>query len=378
LSLVLWAPARGPPGGPCMMPKTITAAHRGDVSAQAGAENTIEAQLEAARSGFELEFDVAITSDTVPFLFHDDNMERLTGHKVDVKDTDWATVSTYQYLEKTNGIAYGKRFDIPTLADFLNTVCTQHPNVTLNMDVKSVRTSSENVDKIIDVIVASPCRAASEQDVWLVSMGYPWELAMMRTALLRTEKLEKAYTVFYMHPNTWPLGEFFWLKSRFWSFFVRHDVLNLHYQIYDEHWDLIKGYKDDGYCLGIYGGSRKSMAQHLDKVDYLVEDVPSGVVFGDPVQYKAVTYTYPVVIGVWVILLLMICASVLWLFKICYRRGSKEPSEPKKSSQSQQPVMTDACNPDAVGNPTHDENAIPQDSILSQRLADSSCCAAPA
>ncbi len=84
-------------------------------------ENTLSAFSRAAENGFAIECDLQYTADSVPVVFHDDDMQRLCGIKGDIR-------------EKTAGelglIAIGGTADkIPTLGQLLRLVKGRVPIV---------------------------------------------------------------------------------------------------------------------------------------------------------------------------------------------------------------------------------------------------------
>merc|ERR1719198_2330269 len=95
-----------------------------------------------------------------------------------------------------------------------------------------------------------------------------------------------------MHPYTWPLGEYVWLKTRFVSYLYPHDVMSLHWQIYKEHPEIIDDYREAGYCLSIYGGSKEVMQSWLGKVDMAVVDHPEDIHYDDAATEKLVKTPY--------------------------------------------------------------------------------------
>lgn len=102
--------------------KATPIAHRGfhDMN-HAVWENTLAAFERAAEAGFTIECDLQFVSDSVPVVFHDDNLERLCGIKGDVRDR---TSSELGLL--TIG---GTEQRIPTLKQLLKTVAGRVPLV---------------------------------------------------------------------------------------------------------------------------------------------------------------------------------------------------------------------------------------------------------
>lgn len=90
-------------------------AHRGyhDLN-KAVWENTLSAFSRAIEAGFAIECDVQLAADSVPVIFHDDDMARLTSIKGDVRERTSAELSL---------LAVGQTGDrVPTLKQLL-TLC---------------------------------------------------------------------------------------------------------------------------------------------------------------------------------------------------------------------------------------------------------------
>lgn len=101
---------------------TVNIGHRGHAGST---ENTLAAFHEAAAMGADMvEFDVQLSSDGIPVLFHDYTLKRLTGRKGSIRKR------TAKYL--TN-LELPKSLRIPTLRDVLVTVAPQIP---LNIELK--------------------------------------------------------------------------------------------------------------------------------------------------------------------------------------------------------------------------------------------------
>ena len=88
--------------------------HRG--AALAAPENTLESFREAARQGATwVEFDAKLSSDSQPFLLHDDDLDRTTNGKGPAKAK---TLAELQQLDA--GFWFGRKFEgvkLPTLAE---------------------------------------------------------------------------------------------------------------------------------------------------------------------------------------------------------------------------------------------------------------------
>jgi glycerophosphoryl diester phosphodiesterase len=111
------------------LPKVI--GHRG--AAGYAPENTIEGIHAAADLGVEwVELDVKLTRDQVPIIFHDDNLQRITGTNMNVADVD------YDFIAQLDaGSWYGESFlgaKIPTLIEAVDALIER--NLGLNLEIK--------------------------------------------------------------------------------------------------------------------------------------------------------------------------------------------------------------------------------------------------
>ena len=77
-------------------------------------ENSIEAFKQAIKKGYIIELDVHLLKDNEIVVFHDDNLERMTGINKKIKDT------TYKELQKMNLL--NTKYRIPKLIDVLDLV----------------------------------------------------------------------------------------------------------------------------------------------------------------------------------------------------------------------------------------------------------------
>jgi glycerophosphoryl diester phosphodiesterase len=95
-----------------MTHKTWGIAHRGDH--HLGVENTLEAFASAYAMGCDgVEFDVQLTRDGVPVIFHDDTLARLAGLSDAIHLSDWKSLSSVKLSQ------HGVTSRIPTLDEFL-------------------------------------------------------------------------------------------------------------------------------------------------------------------------------------------------------------------------------------------------------------------
>ena len=98
-------------------------------------ENTMLAFQKAVEAGAdEIELDIQMSRDGQVVVFHDESMERLSGHKAFLRDMD------YEELRKLNvaKIVHGDKFGfnpIPSLEEYLNWV--KNSGIITNIELKN-------------------------------------------------------------------------------------------------------------------------------------------------------------------------------------------------------------------------------------------------
>ncbi len=114
---------------PLKLPPII--GHRG--CAAYAPENTLVSLHSAADIGVEwVELDVKLTKDQVPILFHDDALERITGHSGNVADMRYAEIK-----DLDAGLWFGESFigeSIPTLEEAVDVLIER--DLGLNLEIK--------------------------------------------------------------------------------------------------------------------------------------------------------------------------------------------------------------------------------------------------
>lgn len=120
-------------------------AHRGfhDNKGQA-VENSILAIQNAVDNNYGIEFDVQITKDHIPVVFHDDNMKRLVG--VD------STIDSYTYEELLNFTILDSQEKIPKLEDLLGIVDGKVP---LIIEYKLSASTDTTICDVVDPYLKS-------------------------------------------------------------------------------------------------------------------------------------------------------------------------------------------------------------------------------
>jgi len=135
-------------------------AHRGyhDMN-KARWENTLPAFAAAAERNFAIECDVHLTSDGVPVVFHDSDLQRLTGQQGNIFE---------RTAEEMTRLSVGGTQDrVPTLAAMLELVAGRVPLV---IELKGIEGKDDGlVAKVAAALAAYPGKAAIMSfDHWLI------------------------------------------------------------------------------------------------------------------------------------------------------------------------------------------------------------------
>lgn len=134
-----------------MLHKVIIVAHRG-LSALFP-ENTGTAIVQAIMAGARaVEFDVQLTADKIPIMFHDATLERMTGAGGSVMQTHWRQIRNYYASYPAR---FGDEFsDTPvmSLADTIE-IFVQHPVVIPCLEIKGESIEYFGLNTCIDIIV---------------------------------------------------------------------------------------------------------------------------------------------------------------------------------------------------------------------------------
>jgi glycerophosphoryl diester phosphodiesterase len=139
-------------------------AHRGN--AAEFPENTLEALASAVELGVRhVEFDVQLTADHVPVVFHDANLVRVAGRSECVHELDWRQLAGIAIGEPTR---FGARFaDVrPTSLAGLAEALPGWRGVTAFVEIKRSSLRRFGHEVVIDRVVAA-LRGVLDQCVWI-------------------------------------------------------------------------------------------------------------------------------------------------------------------------------------------------------------------
>ncbi len=127
-------------------------AHRGHAARYP--ENSLLAIESALKAGAcYVEVDIQLTADGVPVLFHDDDMQRITGHKQQITQLNAAQLRHYYASEKKR---FGDQFNntpIPTLEALL-TLLRGWPNRYAFIEIKEESTKIFGTEFVVKKIMA--------------------------------------------------------------------------------------------------------------------------------------------------------------------------------------------------------------------------------
>lgn len=131
----------------------ILIAHRG--YSQCYPENTLVGLQAALRAGAPcIEFDVHFTADSVPVVFHDTELARVTGSKGKIQEISFAALSRLHASEVNR---LGDQFSqepVPSLQAVLD-LLRQWPEATAFVEIKTATVKHFGVDHVVQVLMSA-------------------------------------------------------------------------------------------------------------------------------------------------------------------------------------------------------------------------------
>eukprot|EP00812_Abedinium_dasypus_P001878 NODE_1227_length_1204_cov_11.489991.p1 GENE.NODE_1227_length_1204_cov_11.489991~~NODE_1227_length_1204_cov_11.489991.p1 ORF type:complete len:361 (+),score=87.44 NODE_1227_length_1204_cov_11.489991:82-1164(+) len=265
-------------------------AHRGYVNRSQ--ENTIKAALDSYDHGFLPEFDVWLTKDGHLVIWHDTNGVRMAGDERTIAEMTLAEVRTLEIKSTIGQKKYASTASVPTYKEYLAAICSPGNEdrifvVDLNfVDSLPLLTARDKRQAELSVsdFAESSC---TSQDV-IFSLGHPLQGPAMRTKM--KEFGMKNPLIFWFVPDTWPLGEEFWIKNRLLVALADVDGAECHSLLWDHHRDDLLKLKENKFCVGAFGSGA---AKHCDYVQMCTLDADAascelmdGFLYESPITYS--------------------------------------------------------------------------------------------
>ena len=83
----------------------------------------------------------------------------------------------------------------------------------------------------------------------------------------------------WIHPDTLPFGEHFWVKSKLAAFWASPHIFTVHESIWKAFPNILDNYNEEDFCTGAYGNTLEglsalnlSYARIFDSDPYFVEE----------------------------------------------------------------------------------------------------------
>ena len=249
LFILLLAFQNAKPSSPCAGQfGPITYLHRGNLTyAQ---ENTLDAIINGTSNNMKNpEMDVTAVNSGEAVLFHDTSMYRMTGIEKDIKDVDLQEAINTTILSEIDGHRYGSTNQIPLMKTAVDAICDEDSTgIGINFDTDT----ADAIQSTVQALKNSNCKNTSNRTIW--SAGYP-EVVNAAHKYLKEERMDNRISI-YMPPGEYFfLGLKFFLKTRLLQSVLTSgsSMLSLHRTVHDVEQDLIQSWRDDGWCLGIWG-----------------------------------------------------------------------------------------------------------------------------
>ena len=231
--------------------------HRG--AAAHGPENTLNSIRKAAELGASwVEFDVMLTGDGLPVLFHDDNLQRITGLDALMAATPYETVKT---LDAASWFGPGFAPEpVPTLADALALL--------LELDLRPNMEIKPTPGRDVETAEASLETAAAH---WPADRPPPLISSFSRMSLAAARVLQPDWPralIAHKVPIDWRIA----LESLGCSAF------HLNAKVLD--WPFVAEVKTAGYQVAAFTVNRAARARELieSDVDCLISDAPDRII----------------------------------------------------------------------------------------------------
>eukprot|EP00451_Oxyrrhis_marina_P028229 CAMPEP_0204337148 /NCGR_PEP_ID=MMETSP0469-20131031/20087_1 /ASSEMBLY_ACC=CAM_ASM_000384 /TAXON_ID=2969 /ORGANISM="Oxyrrhis marina" /LENGTH=482 /DNA_ID=CAMNT_0051321125 /DNA_START=105 /DNA_END=1551 /DNA_ORIENTATION=- len=234
-------------------------------------------------------FDIAVTHDARPFVFHDDNMLRLTGRDLAAHDvtSQQLTSGLLEFGTQSNGMNYTEPHKIQLLEQLLPALCSWGRDHVGNGTVRvaaavDMHLHTKSIQKIVDMLLSpeiAPCLVNKSTHELLIIAK---DVHTAKVAKSRVdEHNSKTPVSLRVHPGTLPGGVYFWIKSELLHWWSGADGISAHISVYERFEPLMRHYNALGFCVGVYGGIEEQMEKFRKVADFAIIDRPRGISFAD-------------------------------------------------------------------------------------------------
>lgn len=231
-----------------------------------GQENTFDAVVAgAAAEGQNPQVDVRALADGTAVLFHDETLQRLTGADGNIAD---ASTPLPPILQDIDGYAYDAPNNITKLAPVVRAICRLKESVGINLDVKV----EAAVEAAVAALKVPNCSATRLRTIFST---HHHGVAKKLSDELKTAGLDNRVALRLPTGAYAPLGLKFFLKTRLLHALAPGaSVVQVHKTVLAAEPDLLRSWRDDGWCIGVWGLSAADVPDYEADV-YVVDEAPA-------------------------------------------------------------------------------------------------------
>lgn len=297
-------------------PKPYIYAHRGDTGV--AQENTVESALSALKKGYGVELDIDIIKTGEYVVFHDKQTAELTGVDRNLTDLSLSEFQDLKYLPLVHTKEYTTRLSPPLFKDYLDVVCKEYPDAGFIFDIK-FDANYKNMSDLFDIIDASKCNCNSTN--LITENPYFYNIGDMKSA--NVGKRCNVKVSFYLYPNTYPISDYLWMKSRFGLWYGMPDIIDIYYTLFDSYPEIFNSLIDDGWCTAVFNNYEKDLDNYHVNYYKIADLSPASHIATTKPQDAYITtklITISVLIGI-----VLLIAEILLLIYLCKNRKSLKP-----------------------------------------------------
>jgi len=270
--------------------------HRGN--ATFAQENTQDAALRGIAASYWSEIDVSTSSDGTPYLFHDANIQRMTGINAEFASLSNEELDNELLLSPViDGFDYNETRRIPRLETVMQLMCSVNNNSGAMLDVKD----EDSAETVVNIVRNSGCTTRPLSDTnFIFAVGHPTPMRAYKKAMKNADADMDVITSVFLHPGAYgAVGLHFFLRTRLLHWWGKANGVSAHRTVWDsQDAELLHRYEEDGFCSGIYGVENAQeeiekypslVYMNLDEKPYFSENA-DGQFGGDGWNGEAVTY----------------------------------------------------------------------------------------